>query len=42
MKNFLRKLFAVTLATFLVTSVVACDDAPGEDEIGDGEIQDEE
>jgi hypothetical protein len=37
-----RKLLMILLAGFLVTSVVACDDAPGEDEIGDGEVQDEE
>lgn len=38
----IRKLLTVLLAGFLVTSVVACDDAPGEDEVGDGEINDEE
>lgn len=38
----IRKFLAILLAGFLVTSVVACDDEPGEDEIGDGEIQDEE
>lgn len=38
----IRKLLMILLAGFLVTSVVACDDAPGEDEVGDGEVQDEE
>jgi hypothetical protein len=37
-----RKFFTILLAGFLVTSVVACDDEPGEDEVGDGEVQDEE
>lgn len=38
----MKKLFAILLAVLLATTVVACDDAPGEDEIGDGEINDEE
>lgn len=38
----LRKFLMILLAGFLVTSVVACDEAPGEDEVGDGEVQDEE
>lgn len=42
MKNLLRKFLTVLLVSFLVTSVAACDDEPGEDEIGDGEINDEE
>jgi hypothetical protein len=37
-----RKFLTILLAGFLVTSVVACDDEPGEDEVGDGEVQDEE
>jgi hypothetical protein len=37
MKKFLTVLFAV----FLATSVVGCADEPGEDEIGDGEINDD-
>jgi len=39
---FIRKLLTILLTGFLVTSVVACDDAPGEDEVGDGEVNDEE
>lgn len=38
----MKKLLAIMLATFLATSLVGCDDAPGEDEIGDGEVNDEE
>jgi len=38
----MKKFLVLLLAAFLATSVVACDDAPGEDEIGDGEINDEE
>jgi uncharacterized lipoprotein YehR (DUF1307 family) len=38
----IKKLLAVLLAVFLSVSITACDDAPGEDEIGDGEINDEE
>ncbi|MBM7661003.1 uncharacterized lipoprotein YehR (DUF1307 family) [Bacillus mesophilus] len=38
----LRRFLTIMLAISLATSLVACDDAPGEDEIGDGEINDEE
>jgi len=38
----MKKFLVLLLAALLSTSVVACDDAPGEDEIGDGEINDEE
>lgn len=38
----MKKFLYLLLAAFIATSVVACDDAPGEDEIGDGEVQDEE
>lgn len=37
-----KKLLTIMLAALLATTVVACDDAPGEDEIGDGEVNDEE
>ncbi|MDQ0230011.1 hypothetical protein J2S19_001263 [Metabacillus malikii] len=38
----MRKLLILLLASFLATAFVGCDDEPGEDEIGDGEINDEE
>lgn len=38
----MKRLLTVLVAGFLVTSVVACDDEPGEDEVGDGEVNDEE
>lgn len=38
----MKKILVLLVAAILATSVVACDDAPGEDEIGDGEINDEE
>ncbi|MET3698915.1 hypothetical protein SAMN05877753_110151 [Bacillus oleivorans] len=37
-----KKIFVIFLSLILATSVVGCDDEPGEDEIGDGEINDEE
>lgn len=38
----MKKMFTIFLAILFATTVVACDDAPGEDEVGDGEINDEE
>ncbi len=38
----MKKLLTILLASFLAMGMVACDDAPGEDEIGDGEINDPE
>lgn len=38
----MKKLFILLLGALLTFSVTACDDAPGEDQIGDGEVNDEE
>ncbi len=35
-----KKLFVILLSLFIATSVVGCGDEPGEDEIGDGEVND--
>jgi hypothetical protein len=40
--SMVKKLLGILLAALLATAVVGCDDAPGEDEIGDGEINDKE
>ncbi len=37
-----RKLLYMLLAAMLATTMTACGDAPGEDEVGDGEVNDEE
>lgn len=42
MVNQLKKLLTLFLAGIIATTFVACDDEPGEDQIGDGEVNDEE